>query len=300
MAKMTFKNVSKHYGSKNVLKNINLEVENKFLFLAGKNGSGKTTFIKCALDILALNEGEILYDDKKMDKVRNDVSVVFDEPKLYMDFTGRKNIDIFDQGYLKDRDGVEDILECLELSDELLKRKVRTYSLGQRHRLAVAVALIKRPRYIFLDEPTIGLDPVSWGLVKRCLVQMQRDNGMTAVITGQDYEEMETLCQAVAVLHKGKIVVHSDIKKLIESYPKKVSFEYTGNHKLTDEKISMWGAKKLIEDNRQVVLEVPRKHIDICIDSIYQLDKPMNLKVEDYTLKEIFLDIVEKNGGNRS
>lgn len=300
MSEIVFTNVNKKYGSKEVLKNVNIKVDNEFLFLAGKNGSGKTTMLKCALELLSLNDGSVTYDGKSIDDVREDVAVVFDEPKLYMDFSGMKNIKIFNQGYLRDKENLHDILDFLELSSELLNRKVRTYSLGQRHRLAVAIALIKRPKYIFLDEPTIGLDPISWKLVKQCLVKMRKQTGLTAVITGQDYEEMERLCQSFAILHRGRIVIHGRISEIIESYPKKISFEHMGRFSMDKTLMREMKIIKFSSDDKYVSVEMERERLDKFIDWIYSIEKPLNLKVEDYTLKEVFLSIVDNDIENQA
>lgn len=292
MSFITVENIIKKYDKRTVLDNINFQAENEFLFMAGKNGAGKTTFIKCATVLLAVNSGNVLYDGKSFDEVRQDIAVVFDEPKLYLDFTGYTNIKVFNQGHLDDAKNTEQVLANLELSAELLRRKVNTYSLGQKHRLAVAIAMIKKPKYMFLDEPTIGLDPISWELVKKSLIKQQKDCGLVAIITGQDYAEMEKLCQSIAILHNGTIVHNGSIKQLLNTFPKKVEFNYNGKLTLSDEFINTLSITNCENNSQYMKLEIPNDNVDNFISKIYEQVQLANLKIENYTLKEAFLKIV--------
>lgn len=170
MSDISVINLKKKFNKKTILNDISFSTNGEFLFLAGRNGAGKTTLINCALELTDIDAGYVKYDTKTLKDVRNQVAVVFDSAKLYLNFTGYTNIKIFNSKNRKDTHYVNEILEALELSHELLQKKVKTYSFGQRHRLAVAIAMINKPQYIFLDEPTIGLDPISWELTQKMLL----------------------------------------------------------------------------------------------------------------------------------
>lgn len=215
MSLLNIENIEKEYRGKRVLDGFSMIANNEIVFLAGRNGAGKTTLIRLALDLDKDYSGKITYDGEPFNNKRKKISVVFDEPKLYKNFSGMDNIKIFSG---KKNDEFNSIIKNLQLDDNLLYKKVSSYSLGQRHRLAVAIALLQKPSFLFLDEPTIGLDPISWDLVKKCLLNL-KNSQVVVVVTGQDYKEMEEIADSIVILDNAKTVYEGAINDLIEMFP---------------------------------------------------------------------------------
>lgn len=207
--------VKKSFGEKEVIKNFSFEVETgKVTVLIGKNGCGKTTWIKTALDLYSKDEGTITYDGAKFDDVRMYTSVVFDEIPIAKNLSGYDNLEILSGGLmLKDK---EVILDSLGLEKKLMKMKGKSFSFGQRHKLAVAAALIRKPRYLFLDEPSVGLDLESWDKVSKMIREAASD-GCCVLVTGHNYDLIEEIADNVVIIKDGLIFFSGSMDSLVQS-----------------------------------------------------------------------------------
>lgn len=223
MTKLIANNVFKKFKSHQVLQGFSFHCEDEILFIAGKNGAGKTTFIRLALGMERLDKGAIDFEgsgESPSNELRK--GCVFDTPCLFMEMSGQENINIFCTGFLQDRAHINQIMDSLNIDDRFLKKKARTYSFGQQHRLNVAIALIRKPQVLFLDEPTVGLDPVSWELVKNSIVLNQRKQQGCVIITGQDFYEMGKLANKVLVLDEGQTKYLGTPGDFLSKFPKEI------------------------------------------------------------------------------
>jgi ABC-2 type transport system ATP-binding protein len=133
------------------------------------------------------------------------INLVFEDQNLYERMTGRENLRLFADLYGMPAGRVDEVLALVGLDDEAAKRKVKGYSTGMKQRLLIARALINRPRALFLDEPTRGLDPAS-ARDLRALIATLGQEGTTIFLTTHYMEEADELCDRVAFLSQGKIV----------------------------------------------------------------------------------------------
>ena len=200
MGTIDVKNINKNYGKKSVLTDISFKASDEVVFLAGFNGAGKTTFLRIALGLEKADSGKIEMKSSANDSDNVEKGAVFDSSTLYLQYSGIKNIKIMCMEYLKEKDRIDSILSDLSLEQGLLRKKVSQYSFGQKHRLMLAIALIRKPQIMFLDEPTIGLDPISWQLIENRILK-SRDEGCCFIITGQDYNAMEKISDKILVLN---------------------------------------------------------------------------------------------------
>ena len=188
----------------------------------GPNGAGKTTTIKMLITVLRPTEGKatILGGDiaKQSMDVRAAIGVVPQEYTADEDLTGIENIllcaDLYGIPRTISKKRAEDLLNLVELTP-FKKKRVQTYSGGMRRRLELACGLINRPKVLFLDEPTLGLDvqtrAATWNYVK----MLKKEFGMTLFLTTHYLEEADALCDRIAIIDHGKIVVigtPSDLK----------------------------------------------------------------------------------------
>jgi ABC-2 type transport system ATP-binding protein len=194
---------------------VNFSVKHGEIFgFLGPNGAGKTTTINMLITLLKPTEGKasVLGFDiaKQHDDVRNVIGVVPQEYTADEDLTGLENIilcaDLYGIPRQIANERAVDLLKLVELTD-FKDKKVQTYSGGMRRRLELACGLINRPKVLFLDEPTLGLDvqtrTATWDYIKK----LKKEFGMTLFMTTHYLEEADTLCDRIAIIDRGKIVV---------------------------------------------------------------------------------------------
>jgi ABC-2 type transport system ATP-binding protein len=208
-------NLTKHFGTLVAVDHVSFSVEEGEIFgFLGPNGAGKTTTINMLITILKPTEGKasvLSFDIAKQDNnVRNVIGVVPQEYTADDDLTGLENVllcaDLYGIPRNIAKERAIDLMKLVELTDSK-DRKVQTYSGGMRRRLELACGLINRPKVLFLDEPTLGLDvqtrAATWDYIRK----LKKEFGMTLFMTTHYLEEADALCDRVAIIDRGKIVV---------------------------------------------------------------------------------------------
>ena len=212
------RHLSKQYGKRIAVDDLNLEIRRGEIFgFLGPNGAGKTTTIRMALGLIAPTAGnvEILGKDgiTQRAQVLPRVGALVETPALYLYMSGRDNLYAVGSvlgGVPKAR--IDAVLELVGLSVRQ-KDRVRTYSLGMKQRLGVAMALLQDPDVLILDEPANGLDPA--GIVEmRDLMHRLSAAGKTVFISSHLLSEVQQICTRVAIIHLGKLITESSIKEL--------------------------------------------------------------------------------------
>jgi len=189
--------------------------QGEFFGFLGPNGAGKSTTIKVLTTLLRKTSGSVTiagYDiDKDAQNIRKVIGVQSQETVIDGDLTGRENLIL--QGNLQRMRGevlekrVDELLKIVELSD-VANRKAAFYSGGMKKRLDLASTLVHKPKLIFLDEPTTGLDPQSRNSVWKYLEELNRNEGITIFLTTQNMEEADKLCRNLSIIDHGRIVVN--------------------------------------------------------------------------------------------
>jgi ABC-2 type transport system ATP-binding protein len=204
---------------------VNFSVKHGEIFgFLGPNGAGKTTTINMLITLLKPTEGtaSVLGFDiaKQHDDVRNVIGVVPQEYTADEDLTGLDNIllcaDLYGIPRQISKERAEELLKLVELTD-FKDKKVETYSGGMRRRLELACGLINRPKVLFLDEPTLGLDVQTRTATWQYIRKLKKEFGMTLFMTTHYLEEADTLCDRVAIIDHGKIVVTGTPEELKHS-----------------------------------------------------------------------------------
>ena len=212
------RNLSKQYGKRLAVDNLNLEVKRGEIFgFLGPNGAGKTTTIRMALGLIAPTSGsvEILGKDvfAHRAQVLPRVGALVETPALYTYLSGRNNLRAVGSvlgGVPKAR--LDAVLDLVGLGIRQ-KDRVRTYSLGMKQRLGVAMALLQDPDVLVLDEPANGLDPA--GIVEmRDLMHRLSAEGKTVFISSHLLTEVQQICTRVAIINLGKLVTEATIEEL--------------------------------------------------------------------------------------
>lgn len=207
------KNLVKQYKELKAIDNLSFEVhEGEILGLLGPNGSGKSTTINCILSLLEFSKGtiKIFGKDMKPDAydIKSKIGVVFQEVSVFDELTVYENIDYFCGLYIKDKKTrkqyIEDAIRLVGLED-FKKFYPKKLSGGLLRRLNIACGIAHKPKLIFLDEPTVAVDPQSRNNILDGIKKL-RENGATIVYTTHYMEEVEILCDRVIILDKGKIL----------------------------------------------------------------------------------------------
>lgn len=222
---ITIKNLSKRYENLTVVDNLNLTIdENEVFGLLGPNGAGKTTTIHILATLLKPTSGTAIvngYDIiREASKVRSSIGIVFQAPSSDDMLTGYENLKLHSLLYAVPRDCRERrIAEVLDLVG-LTERKddqVKKYSGGMRRRLEIARGLLHKPKVIFLDEPTLGLDPSSRETMWRYIQRLVKEEKITIILTTHYMEEADLLCDRIGIIDRGKIIAVDSPSRLKEN-----------------------------------------------------------------------------------
>ncbi len=220
-------NLVKHYGKQRAIDGINFDVAGGICFGSlGPNGAGKTTLIRILTGLIQPTQGRAWvagFDvSQGPDAVRRAIGVVSQAMTTDLDLTARENLDIYARyygvSYKERRRRIEALLERVGLTARA-NDLVASYSGGMRRRLEIARGLIHKPSILFLDEPTIGLDPQSRRVVWELLAQFRQDEQLTIFLTTHYMDEADFLCERIAIIDTGKIVVMDTPSELKKGIP---------------------------------------------------------------------------------
>ncbi|MCR8432769.1 MAG: ABC transporter ATP-binding protein [Crenarchaeota archaeon] len=294
------------------LKGVSLDVyENEIFGLLGPNGAGKTTLIKILTTLLIPDRGyaKVLGFDivKQSNDVRKRLGVMLmGERALYWKLTGRENLEFFGALYHIPREilskRIQEIIDFLGIQD-FVDRLVETYSSGQRVLLAFAKALVNDAPLLFLDEPTVALDPARSIEIRRKIKQLKGE-GKTIFLTTHIMTEAEELCDRVAIIDSGKIVAigkPEELKRTLRGLSA-LEVEMSGNNLeyilsqlkalegVSRAAITYETTERGIIAKLRVLCDSPRDILPIVVDAALQNDlKIWYIKPTEPTLEDVFL-----------
>ncbi|MCC6288191.1 MAG: ABC transporter ATP-binding protein [Chitinophagaceae bacterium] len=215
---ISVKNLVKNYGSFEAVKGISFEVQEGEIFgLLGPNGAGKSTTLEIIETLRNKTSGEVMvagYNiDKNVDKIKQVIGVQLQTSGFYPGLNLAELINLFSGLYNEPVDAIA-LLKLVNLEDKA-RNKFKELSGGQKQRFSIATTIINKPKIIFLDEPTTGLDPQArrnlWDLIRDI-----RAKGTTIIITTHYMDEAEILCDRVAIMNEGKIIALNSPDQLID------------------------------------------------------------------------------------
>lgn len=219
---LNIKNLTKVYGDKKAVDDLTLHINPGEIYgFIGHNGAGKTTTIKCCCGILQFDEGEILIDGisvkNKPLEAKKKIAYIPDNPDLYEYLTGIKYLnficDVYGVDQEKRTERIKKYSEMFELSDSL-GEVISAYSHGMKQKLSIIAALIHEPKLIIMDEPFVGLDPKASHLLKQLMRQMC-DQGAAIFFSTHVLEVAEKLCDKIAIIKAGKLIVSGKTQDVI-------------------------------------------------------------------------------------
>lgn len=209
--------ISKKFGDFKALDDLNFTIEEKQIFgIIGPNGAGKTTILKLIEGILKTDQGNILYDGESIshqEKVRR-IGVQLQDNTLLEYATVIENIEFFASIYKCKKNENEQLIEMFQMQN-LLKKRAKELSVGQQRNLCILLAFIHHPDIVILDEPSSGLDPkarlILWDNIKKYV----KEQKSTVILTTHMMEEVEFLCENIAFINRGKLIMNGNTKEII-------------------------------------------------------------------------------------
>ena len=288
--------INKSFGDNHVLKDISLTAQSgKALGILGRNGAGKTTTIRIVMGVFAQDSGEILVDNKPIDRRKIGIGYLPEERGLYP-----KKI-ILDQlvyfGMLKGMSRKEAIksakywLERLQMQEHT-NRRLDTLSKGNQQKIQLVVTLIANPDIVILDEPFSGLDPVNAMLLKDIVKELIAQNKVV-LFSSHQMSYIEEFCEEIAILNGGKIALAGNITEIKRSYDRRKiiikSKELEKISKLLDEEFTM--------DQEQIIVTL-KEEADkgMLLEKLSKMNVDLDeIKVYEPSLNHIFVEYTEGN-----
>jgi len=296
MPVIKIENLSKRFGDFTAVNNISLEVAEGTIFgFLGPNGAGKTTTINILCTLLAPTSGKISiagYDClKEPSEVRKAIGIVFQDTTLDKDLTAYENL-MF-HAYLYDvkkseiKKRIDDALHFVglyERSNDLVK----IFSGGMKRRLEVARGMIHRPKVLFLDEPTLGLDPQSRANLWEYIVELPKKHNVTIFMTTHYMEEAE-VCNDIAIIDNGKIIASGTPDELKKTLGGDVVYIRTSDNARARVEIEKLFNVKVSEENNELFLTTLKG--DACIPELIKAicEKVLSVRLQRPTLNDVFL-----------
>jgi ABC-2 type transport system ATP-binding protein len=201
-----------------VLDNINLQVPEKSIYgFLGPNGAGKTTTLRLLLGLLRKQEGsiEIFGKELQADKINilRKIGSLIEQPSIYGHLTALENLEVYRRLYGAPKARIDEVLNLVNLT-YTKNKKAKQFSLGMKQRLSIAVALLPDPQLLILDEPTNGLDPNGIIEIRELIKRLNKEKGVTILVSSHILAEVEKMATHVGIIHKGKLVFQGGLPEL--------------------------------------------------------------------------------------
>ncbi len=298
-------NLRKSFNDREALKGINFSIKDGECYgLLGPNGAGKTTTISILSSILKADSGKVTIGNFNLDTQKKElkklIGVVPQEIALYEGLSAIENLSFWGSMYNvsgKELSGKANKLLQLFGLENRKEDKVKNYSGGMKRRINIAAALLHDPKVLFMDEPTVGIDPQSRNLIFEVIEKLHQE-GMTIIYTTHYMEEAEKLCDRIGIIDNGQIIAEGTLEELKRSNSLKetIAITFPNLHKKAIEELSsFWGEIKQIENtihfySSDVKTDLPKLVLK-CNQSGYDIS---NIEIIKVNLETIFLDLTGK------
>jgi len=277
------------------LREISLSVnEGELVGFIGPNGAGKTTTLKILSGVLYPTRGFVQVNgykpwERKTGYLKEISLVMGQKNQLWWDLPALSSLELTKAIYeIPDRTYQKNLRELTNLLDveELLGRQVRRLSLGQRMRLELVSALVHRPKTIFMDEPTIGLDVIGQQRIRKFISDYNKRFGATIILTSHNMDDLYGVVSRVVVISNGKIVFDGKFKELIEKFATEKIVRVIVGERVENGRLEKLG-KVVKNEFPEIVIEVPRKVSRAAASELLQ-----NYPVEEINIEEMPIDQV--------
>ncbi len=225
-------NLTKKFGRKIAVHNVNMTVEKGDIYgFIGKNGAGKTTFMRMIVDLAYPTMGKIsLFDGIPLSEARKKIGSLIESPSLFKGVSAYENLKRYAILTNSTEEEVQEILQFVGLSDTG-KKKVKAFSLGMKQRLGIGIALLGKPELLVLDEPVNGLDPQGIKEVRDLIIKLNKEKGVTFLISSHLLDELSKITTKYGIINDGVLVEEITVEDLEKKCRHEVRFKTGDNER---------------------------------------------------------------------
>lgn len=294
-------NLQKEFKDTQVVNLSSLSVQQGEIYgFLGPNGAGKTTTMKMILSLISRTAGEIEVFGQSIGTDKqylNQIGSMIEEPSYYPNLTGYENLLVFQKILGFDKKNIQETLKIVGLDQPKNKKKlVKDYSLGMKQRLALAFALVKKPRLLILDEPTNGLDPAGIHEIRELIIKLAKEQGITVFISTHILSEVEHIADRVGIINHGQLVYEGEIRKIQSNKWLEVRGDFRGRREAISQVLFDYPCKMLeIQEDKLKLTNLADQQISSLLRDLIVEKVPIyEVKQEQETLESIFLNLTKE------
>ena len=298
---LQIKNLQKGFEDTQVVNLSSLSVQQGEIYgFLGPNGAGKTTTMKIILSLISRTAGEIEVFGQSIGTDKqylNQIGSMIEEPSYYPNLTGYENLLVFQKILGFDKKNIQETLKIVGLDQPKNKKKlVKDYSLGMKQRLALAFALVKKPRLLILDEPTNGLDPAGIHEIRELIIKLAKEQGITVFISTHILSEVEHIADRVGIINHGQLVYEGEIRKIQSNKWLEVRGDFRGRREAISQVLFGYPCKMLeIQEDKLKLTNLADQQISSLLRDLIVEKVPIyEVKQEQETLESIFLNLTKE------
>lgn len=291
------------YENKVAVNDMSLEIQSgECIAIIGQNGAGKTTIMKMLSGLLLPSSGKIEVFgftpfEKKKEYKKNIALLLGQKQQLWWDISAADNFvllrDIYELRNEEYKRNLRELIEMLNM-EEIINSPIRTLSLGERMKCELAGALLHRPKVLFLDEPTIGLDLIAQNEVRKFVKEYSENNGATVILTSHNMDDIEAVCKRTIFIEQGKKYYDGTLTDFISEYGEDgvLNVEYVGDSQHID-----WERHGLVmkKERNAVRIRIPKKEKQKIRDEIERIPGVVNITFDELDAGEIVRDFYERD-----
>lgn len=298
---LQIKNLQKGFKDTQVVNLSSLSVQQGEIYgFLGPNGAGKTTTMKMILSLISRTAGEIEVFGQSIGTDKqylNQIGSMIEEPSYYPNLTGYENLLVFQKILGFDKKNIQETLKIVGLDQPKNKKKlVKDYSLGMKQRLALAFALVKKPRLLILDEPTNGLDPAGIHEIRELIIKLAKEQGITVFISTHILSEVEHIADRVGIINHGQLVYEGEIRKIQSNKWLEMRGDFRGRREAISQVLFGYPCKILeIQEDKLKLTNLADQQISSLLRDLIVEKVPIyEVKQEQETLESIFLNLTKE------
>lgn len=289
-------NINKYFGKFQALKDISFNVsENEIVGFIGPNGAGKSTTMKCINSLIFPDTGTIRicgYDlATQRDQALSNMASMIESPGLRLEMSGRDNLELFALLRNVKEDRIEQIIDFVHIGD-FIDKKVKTYSLGMKQRLALGIVLLSKPKFIILDEPSNGLDPTAVIELRNTLLRLCKEEGISILFSSHQLGEIDKIADRIICIKEGELVEFN------QERTKEIEYHFELERECQCE-------KELLEINSTIstqsnglkLVVTSEKNSDMTelLDLLQKNNRILHMKTKEIDIEQVYLDIFGTN-----